>query len=151
VTPLVVTPDVCFTYGPGQYPYSTPYRGRHEFRKHYYTEIGDLKSEGEEFACAQHIESRPEVDVWVRNIANRPRESFWIQTSTDKFYPDFVCKLKDGRYLVVEYKGAMLATTADTEEKSILGELWEKRSRGLCRFAMPTESNWAEIDAAIRR
>jgi type III restriction enzyme len=42
---------------------------------------------------------------WVRNIEGRPRHSFWLQTPTDRFYPDFICELKDGRFLVVEYKG----------------------------------------------
>jgi len=150
MTPLVVRPDVCFSYAPGQYPYSARYTGRYRFDKHYYPEVGDLRAEGEEFECAQQLDQRDSIEVWVRNIANRPHDSFWLQTSTDKFYPDFVCRLKDGRYLVVEYKGEGYVNQ-DAEEKKNLGELWEKRSNGLCRFAMPVARNWHEIDAAIGR
>jgi type III restriction enzyme len=78
-----------------------------------------------------------QVEFWVRNPVRRPGQSFWLQTSTDKFYPDFVCKLKDGRFLVVEYKGGHL-TNKDSEEKKTLGELWAARSGGKCLFVMPT-------------
>jgi len=44
-------------------------------------------------------QSRPQVG------GRSPQHSFWLQTSTDRFYPDFVCKLRDGRILGVEYKG----------------------------------------------
>jgi type III restriction enzyme len=91
------------------------------------------------------------VAFWVRNLSNRPRHSFWLQTSTDKFYPDFVCKLTDGRFLVVEYKGEIYSSTRDTGEKKALGELWEQRSGGTCRFAMPTGKDWSAIEAAVRR
>lgn len=47
-----------------------------------------------------------EVKYWVRNLAVQPRTSFWLPTSTDRFYPDFVAELVDGRVLVMEYKGA---------------------------------------------
>src|SRR3954452_16996266 len=43
----------------------------------------------------------------TRNI-DRKRSSFWLQTPHDKFYPDFVAMLTDGRILVVEYKGKHL-------------------------------------------
>ncbi|MGO9380118.1 MAG: DEAD/DEAH box helicase [Dissulfurispiraceae bacterium] len=143
-TPLVVTPDLCFSFKPHQYPYSTPYRGRYKFKKHYYPEIGDLKPQGEEFECAQYIDGLDEVDFWVRNLERRPQHSFWLQTSTDRFYPDFVCKLKDGRFLVVEYKGEHLLNE-DSKEKKALGELWESRSTGKCLFVMPTGKDYALI------
>ncbi len=57
-------------------------------------------------------------------------------TSSDKFYPDFVCKLKTGKFLVVEYKGLDRATNDDTREKERLGQLWEARSGGECLFLM---------------
>ncbi len=105
-----VSPDICFSFAedPRIYAYSAAYRGRYEFRKHYYPEIGDLEGKGEEFECAQFIDGLDEIDFWVRNPVRRPGRSFWLQTSTDKFYPDFVCKLKDGRTAVVEYKGGHL-------------------------------------------
>ena len=35
-TSLVVSEEVCFEYDPRQYPYRTLYKGRYEFKKHYY-------------------------------------------------------------------------------------------------------------------
>ena len=57
-----------------------------------------------------------------------------MPTATDKFYPDFVALLNDGRYLVVEYKGAHIAEGSDTAEKRTVGELWERRSDGKGMF-----------------
>src|SRR5208337_3652010 len=147
-TPLVVTPEVCFSFKPHQYPYSTPYRGRYSFKKHYYPEVGDLKPQGEEFECAQYIDGLDEVEFWVRNTERRPLHSFWLQTSTDRFYPDFVCKLKDGRLLVVEYKGEHL-WNEDSKEKKALGELWVSRSNGKCIFVMPTGKDYGLIKERI--
>jgi hypothetical protein len=61
----------------------------------------------------------------------RPK-SFWLPTASDKFYPDFVGQLTDGRLFVVEYKGALLAGAGvdDTNEKRTIGRLWESRSNG---------------------
>ncbi len=142
--PLVVTPDVCFSFKPHQYPYNTPYRGHYKFRKHYYPEVGDIKAHGEEFQCAQYLDGLDEIDFWVRNLERRPQHSFWLQTSTDRFYPDFVCKLKDGRFLVVEYKGEHLLNE-DSKEKKALGELWASRSKGKCLFVMPTGKDYGSI------
>ncbi|NUQ84939.1 MAG: hypothetical protein HUU11_09515 [Anaerolineales bacterium] len=47
---LVVTPEMCFTFDPEDYPYpanNTLYQ--HNFHKHYYQVVGDLKTEGEEY------------------------------------------------------------------------------------------------------
>ena len=38
--------------------------------------------------------------------------------------------MKDGRLLVVEYKGAYLANKQDTAEKRTIGELWKRSSAG---------------------
>ncbi len=147
---VIVSPDICFSFAadPRKYVYSKAYRGRYEFKKHYYPEIGDLEEKGEEFECAQFIDQTEEVEFWVRNPVRRPGYSFWLQTSTDKFYPDFVCKLKDGRTLVVEYKGGHLWND-ESKEKKILGELWAERSSGSCLFVMPTDNNYADIRLAI--
>jgi len=147
---VAVTPDICFSYAadPRKYVYSKAYRGRYEFNKHYYPEIGDMEPQGEEFECAQFIDQLDEVEFWVRNPVRRPGHSFWLQTSTDKFYPDFVCKLKDGRVLVVEYKGGHL-WNEDSKEKKALGELWAMRSDGACLFVMPTEKDYAAVQRMI--
>jgi type III restriction enzyme len=67
----------------------------------------------------------------MRNVARHP-QSFWLPTASDKFYPDFVGQLTDGRLFVVEYKGALLAGAGvdDTNEKRTIGRLWENRSGG---------------------
>lgn len=150
-TPLVVTPDVCFSFNPLEYPYNSLYKGSFQFKKHYYKEVGNLKDNGEEFDCAVFIDTLPEVKYWVRNIERRERHSFSLQTTTDKFYPDFVCLLSDGRYLVVEYKGADRWSDDDSKEKRALGELWEKRSNGKCLFVMPKGKQLDAIAEKIRR
>ena len=148
-TPVVVSPDHCFSFDQHGYPYNTRYEGAYQFQKHYYRDVGDLKSDGEEFQCAQFIDMLPEVEYWVRNLERKPLHSFWLQTSTDKFYPDFVCLLTDGRYLIVEYKGDHLWSADDAKEKREIGELWEKRSGGSCLFIMPKGPNLEAIRAKL--
>jgi len=144
-----VTPEMVFSFDPLEYPapVGSLYRGQHNFKKHYYPDVGKIDNTEERY-CAEYIDSLDEVEYWVRNITNQPSRSFWFQTSKDRFYPDFVCKLKDGRYLVVEYKGSHLYT--DAEEKRQIGDLWEKRSKGKCLFIMPTDKKYAVIQAKIK-
>ncbi|MYG07422.1 restriction endonuclease subunit R [Candidatus Poribacteria bacterium] len=148
-TPVVVSPDHCFSFEPHSYPYNTRYTGHYQFQKHYYQHVGDLKSEGEEFKCAEFIDRLPEVKFWVRNLERQPKFSFWLQTATDKFYPDFVCLLTDGRYLIVEYKGDHLWSADDAKEKREIGGLWEARSDGSCLFIMPKGPDFDAIRAKL--
>jgi type III restriction enzyme len=67
-----------------------------------------MKSKGEEYECAVFIDQLDEVRYWIRNIPRRPT-SFSLPTSKGRFYPDFIVLLRDGRILVVEYKGAILS------------------------------------------
>lgn len=149
-SPLEVSADLVLSFDAEEYPapVNSLYRGMHKFKKHYYPIVGDLKPDGEEHECAQYIDSLDEVDCWVRNLERNPASSFWLQTSKGKFYPDFVCKLKDGRILVVEYKGGHLYS--DAVEKRVIGELWEKRSKGKCLFLMPTNRQFEVIRAKIK-
>jgi hypothetical protein len=87
-----------------------------------------------------------EVKYWIRNLSKKP-SSFRLQTSKDRFYPDFICQLTDRRILVVEYKGQHLFT--DAEEKRAVGEVWASRSNGKCRFVMPTEGDFTSIVRAV--
>jgi type III restriction enzyme len=146
-SPLLVTPECCFTYDPERYPYHRPYQGPCFFKNHYYKEIGAFDS-AEEEQCARFVDALPEVKFWVRNPARSSR-AFWLQTCTDKFYPDFVCQLRDSRYLVVEYKGADRWSTDDSKEKRAIGALWEKRSGGNCLFVMPKGAQFEAIKAKI--
>ena len=106
----------------------------------------------EEENCAIQLEQIAELDCWVRNIDQRSEEegTFWLQTSTDKFYPDFVARLKDGRFLVVEYKGEHLWGNPDSEEKKDLGEFWADRSKGKCLFVMTKGKDFSAITDAVR-
>jgi len=147
---VVVSPEKCFTFHPAQYPMRFPCSASDSFNKHYYPKVGELESEGEEFLCAQFIDQMEEIEFWVRNLERQENFSFWLQTPTDKFYPDFVCKFKDGRYLVVEYKGADRWSNDDSKEKRRLGELWALKSSGQCLFVMPKGKDWEAIKAAAK-
>ena len=130
------SPDWQFRYLPGHYPARHVYAGRWRFQKHYFEVIHALKSQGEEFECAQALDRLPEVRHWVRNIEQQERFSFWLPTATDYFYPDFVAELHDGRLLVVEYKGEPYATNDDSAEKRAIGEAWAHASGGHGLFLM---------------
>jgi len=146
---LEVSPEVAFHYDPKQYPANWYYEGRYQFQKHYYPQVGELKAEGEEFECARRLDLLPQVKFWVRNLNRQPNYSFWLQTSTDKFYPDFVAQLNDGRWLVMEYKGQQFLDSADTKEKKTVGELWEARSKGKCLFRMATAANLDRLENLV--
>jgi type III restriction enzyme len=89
-----------------RYAYDRPYRGFVHLPKHFFPVIGNLGEDGEEFDCAVFIATQLEgVEYWVRNV-ERKHTSFSLQTATDRFYPDFLCKLEDGRILAVEYKNS---------------------------------------------
>jgi type III restriction enzyme len=86
----------------------------------------------------------------VRNL-ERGDYSFWLATSTDKFYPDFVALLNNGRILIVEYKGGHIAETPDTKEKDIIGQIWASRSKGRCIFRTVVKENYrTEIKTEIK-
>ena len=130
------------------------YEGGFQFKKHYFgPKPGELKQKRadgkatEEFQCAQHLDGMDAVKFWVRNLSRRTT-SFRLQTSTDWFYPDFVCLLNDGRVLVLEYKGSHLSGTEDSGEKRAVGEVWESRSNGKCLFLMP---NGADLAAILKK
>jgi type III restriction enzyme len=117
-------------------PGNKRYEGKFQFRKHFYPVVADLKDGGEEWHCAIALEHHLQVARWVRNLDSDPVAGFWLPTSFGRFYPDFVCELKDGRLLVVEYKGAQIASMPKEIEKGAVGKLWAERSSGRCLFAM---------------
>ena len=150
---LTVSPERVINFKTMSYEPSWLYEGGFQFKKHYFgpkpgellekTPAGKLK---EEFECAQFLDGLPEVKFWLRNLA-RKSTSFRLQTSTDWFYPDFICQLNDGRSLVVEYKGEHLY--ADAEEKRAVGAVWESRSAGKCLFVMPEGNDMEAIRKKI--
>ena len=123
--------DRAFRFRDGIYQVERNYRGPWKPRKHFIEQVPafDGAPDGEEFQCAQALDSLSEVRFWLRNVARHP-SSFWLPTASDKFYPDFVAQLEDSRILVVEYKGARDIKSDDTREKRTIGELWERRSEG---------------------
>jgi type III restriction enzyme len=152
--PLAVSDERAINFKAMSYEPSWVYEGGFQFKKHYFgPKPGELKETTpgggitEEFKCAQFLDGLPEVEFWVRNLSRRTT-SFRLQTSNDWFYPDFLCKLTDGRVLAVEYKGAHL--WADAEEKRVVGEVWASRSGGRCLFVMPTEGNFSVVRNLVK-
>jgi len=41
----------------------------------------------------------------VLNLSKHATASLWLQTATDRFYPDFVALLSDGCVLAAAHKG----------------------------------------------
>lgn len=125
--------ETAFVFRDGMYQGERRYRGHWKPGKHFLGSHAvpafDGADDGEEIQCARTLDILPEVKFWVRNVARHPA-SFWLPTATDKFYPDFVAQLEDGRLLVVEYKGARDADSSDTTEKRAIGELWQRTSHG---------------------
>lgn len=118
------------------------------FNKHMFPEVGELKPQGEEFECAKFLDNMKEVETWVRNL-DRRNHSFSLPTTTDKFYPDFVCRLKDKRILVVEYKGKDRWSNDDSKEKRAIGKMWAELSGGKCLFVMPEGPDMDAINQCI--
>ena len=152
--PLETSEEQAINFKMLRYEPSWLYEGGFQFQKHYFGpkpgELREITPGGaltEEFKCAQFLDQLPEVQFWIRNLA-RKTSSFRLQTSSDWFYPDFLCQLNDGRTVVVEYKGQHLYT--DAEEKRAVGAVWESRSGGRCRFVMPTRNDFAPILKAVR-
>lgn len=148
--------NYAFSFDPAIYPANWHYSGGYHFQKHYYALPGELKSTGEEYECAVAINSIRQVKYWVRNLSGQPNTAFWLPTSSDRFYPDFVALLEDNRLLVVEYKGADYITNDDSKEKRLLGELWERKSgdKGLFLMAEKKDASgrgvFDQITAKVR-
>lgn len=129
------------------------YRGKYRFSKHFLgwdrVAAFDGKGEdGEEYKCAQAIDSLSEVEYWVRNVSQHPN-AFWLPVAGGKTYPDFVAKLKNGRLLVVEYKGDQLL--AASLEKRTIGELWQRASEGNGVYVMAQASlDGMDVRAQLR-
>ena len=153
---LVVSDERGINFKTMMYEPSWLYEGSFQFRKHYFgAKPGELREKTpsgeltEECKCAQFLDNLPEIKFWARNLA-RKSTSFYLQTSTDRFYPDFICQLEDGRLLVVEYKGEFLYDSMDSEEKRAVGAVWASRSGGKCLFEMPTEEDLSTLTKKIR-
>lgn len=131
-----------FEFKAGIYPVRKPYRGSYEFSKHFYSSIDDLKEKtstgklAEEFECALAIDLNRNVKHWIRNIPQHRLTSFWLPTSSDYFYPDFVVELNNGAIALIEYKGEPYKTNDDSREKNDVGQQWAKGSNSNRLFLM---------------
>ena len=153
--PLAVTEERTINFKSMSYEPSWLYEGGYQFKKHYFGpkpgELGETTPNGhltEEFKFAQFLDELTEVEFWVRNLP-RKNTSFRLQTSSDWFYPDFLCQLTGGRVMAVEYKGKHLYSATDAEEKRAVGAVWASRSGGKCLFAMPTEGDFFQITRLV--
>lgn len=135
VAPVLTLGENSFTFAEGRYQPRRPYVGSRVWRNHFYPRPDDIRDGGEEFACAVAIDDHPAVKHWVRNIV-RGEHAYWLPTSTDRFYPDFVAELTDGRILIVEYKGEDRVTNDDTKEKANIGARLQEVSNGKVVFWM---------------
>ncbi|MBK8581563.1 MAG: hypothetical protein IPL86_06880 [Flavobacteriales bacterium] len=59
--------------------------------------------------------------------------------------------LEDERVLVVEYKGAHLYDSKDSQEKRAVGQVWASRSNGKALFSMPSKLEFGEIERVISK
>jgi type III restriction enzyme len=131
-----------FRFDPDNYPANLLYDGRIGFEQHYYPRIGIMN--GEEAECAQAIDQNLWVRFWVRNLERQPLLSFWLPTSSDKFYPDFVAQLANGKLLVIEYKGEHLRGE-DAKEKELLGQVWAEKSGNLFLMAWKKDTQGRDL------
>lgn len=113
------------------------YRGRQRFAKHFtgndqvpaFDGKGENGSEGEELQCAVVLDSIAEVKHWIRNVPKHPN-AFLLPRAKGSHYPDFIAELKDGRALVVEYKGQRGKSDPKEIEALTIGTKWQGVSGG---------------------
>ena len=138
-----------FEFHPDAYSPGTVYPRSHEMKHHYYPQVGDFDSTEEE-KCAWHLEqlcATGQLSFWVRNLVRKGSASYFLQKATDRFYPDFLARLPDGRTLIVESKGADRWDAAEDDRR--IGALWEEMSAGTGLFVMVTPQTIGQIDLKI--
>lgn len=148
---LVIGESFDFEFHPDGYAPGKDYPRAHEFRKHYYPRVGSFDSDEEE-ACAHWLDRAAQsgrIEFWVRNLVRKPTCSFFLPKADGRFYPDFLCRLPDGRILVVEYKGADRWDAAKDDRD--IGNLWAELSGGKCAFVMVKDKQWSWIEAHLSK
>lgn len=134
----------------GRYAYDFQYTGLLPLKRHFFPVIGNLRNTGEEFECAEFIANQLKgVEWWLRNVERKPT-SFWLQTASDRFYPDFMLQMQNGPLVAIEYKGAHIADSRDSKEKQRIGDLWARRSEGRCKFIWVENKNWQTIKDELK-
>jgi type III restriction enzyme len=120
----------------------------HSFDRHAFSVVANMG--GEELECAMRIDIHPNVARWIRNTEHVAHGGFSLPLSPGNFFPDFIVELRDGRIVLVEYKGGRWAVHPDETHKKRIGELWEARSNGRCRFAWVVDCDWSELQRQLR-
>jgi type III restriction enzyme len=141
--------DYEYEFHPDHYSPGSIFARGGEMRHHYYPQVGGFDS-AEEEACAWHLEhlcDTNRLSFWVRNLTRKGSASFFLQKASDRFYPDFIAKLSDGRTLLVEYKGKHLWDAA--RDDRAIGELWEEMSGGHGLFVMVSADTLGMVDAKL--
>lgn len=154
--PVLADFDHAYTFDPNAYPSSKPCVANYTWKRHYYAVPGDLPHKrangqlAEEFLCALALDSIEEVEFWVRNIKHHTQ--FRLPTATGWTYPDFVARLKDGRLLVVEYKGGDRVSNDDSKAKAQMGHLWQEASngKGIYLMAVAQDEAGRSVEEQIR-
>jgi len=143
-----------YAFDPLNYPRRYDCAANYRWQKHFYAVPGELpwkkkdNTLAEEFQCAITIDGRADVDYWVRNLAHQSQ--FSLPTATGKTYPDFVAMMKDGRVLVIEYKGGDRVSNDDSKNKALMGNLWAKASKGKGVYLMASlEAGRGSLDEQI--
>lgn len=91
----------------------------------------DGKPFGEEMQCAFALDGNPDVEVWIRNVVGHKDSFSLMRPNGNRYFPDFIAKLKDGRIFVIEYKGAGGADRDDTREKALISHVWANKTGNL--------------------
>jgi type III restriction enzyme len=149
---VAVSNQFTYDFRPEAYAPSRDYDDRFGlfgFRKHFYGRIGDFDSK-EEFECAVWLDIQAQkgrLKFWVRNLARREGASYFFQKASGRFYPDFICKLNNGSFLIVEYKGA--DRWKEAEDDRLIGGLWQQLSGGTCRFVMLKNKQWDTVEPCL--
>lgn len=137
--PVRALSSEAFVFRQGMYDDQPVYRGPYGFKRHFLERVPaiDGNPDGEEAQCALALDTLgKQIKHWIRNVSRHPN-SFWLQTSRDKTYPDFLAELHDGRIFVVEYKGEN-GWDAAAEDRAI-GEIWARETGNLYLMARRLE------------
>jgi type III restriction enzyme len=104
------------------------------FKKNFYESLEELNSEELAFIRRLDSEALPNIKFWVR--VREKKDPFYLQGwRPNKFYPDFVALCKDGKIVVLEWKGRDRLTSEDTAYKVELAKKWQDLGKGkLCFF-----------------
>jgi type III restriction enzyme len=146
VSRFSVSADHIITFSSDNYHPNIDSRS-HEFKKHKYQYVDKLDST-EEYQVAKYIDELDGVATWIKNIPKNAMHSFWLQTAKNKFYPDFIIRLENGKTVVAEYKGEDRKSNDDTKRKEEIGNFWASRSDDL-EFLMLYKDDYKEKLASV--